>query len=529
VKFNNTPTLGRSLSTDAGNLPRWSHSVFQIVPEAQVVNAPAAGDSLPIAPAHSEAQFKKLTVKAATETIGKRNRILKLACRHETIVINGLFENLPESTRPRADFWKGIQESKNIISILVTDDPAGVPPKLPDDWGKDGYANVCLAAYLAEDANANRQLLESLRKIPARFRALRIKPGLDLELIAGWNTDIHWIISDTASAGSFPTPEAATAWGGQIRAACHASSVAFFHHHRDGENSLNTATDIAAGLPLHPFGNGIDLQSASLFNREPKVDCGSSSEMPTPVDISAADDTAVVKLSAPTRSDVCDEVTDAFMSEEPATSPSAPDKSVFAVIIPEIVTDFRIDEVGTNSQRTRFDDLDATVRSGLKAWVDAGIALQEIRDDDLWRDGGYASFEDYCTIVLGFTTNYANRIAKHAVIAVALSKGKLPLDEAGNPILPQNESQVRPLAKLKDERQWLKAWKLSVKRASGVPTGAIVNAVACELKAENSPPKLPAPGPKDKLRELIGRLRQAVEARSLDLVREIATEFENLA
>ena len=100
-----------------------------------------------------------------------------------------------------------------------------------------------------------------------------------------------------------------------------------------------------------------------------------------------------------------------------------------------------------------------------RTFVEVGQALARIRDEDLYREAGFRTFEAYCRERWDMGRNYANKqIAAAEVVSTIVPKG-LPA--------PSTESQARELAKLQPKDQ-VKAWCDAVKAAdaSGVPVTA---------------------------------------------------------
>ena len=65
----------------------------------------------------------------------------------------------------------------------------------------------------------------------------------------------------------------------------------------------------------------------------------------------------------------------------------------------------------------------------------------------------YGTFEEYCSAKWGFSKTQANRLVQSAAIVAELT----PIG-----VIPQTESQTRPLTKLKDPEQQREAWKKAV-------------------------------------------------------------------
>ena len=146
----------------------------------------------------------------------------------------------------------------------------------------------------------------------------------------------------------------------------------------------------------------------------------------------------------------------------------------------------------TADELSRLDRLETTVRDGLKSFVDIGKAFTEICESKLYR-ASHDSFESYCRDKWGFSRQHAYRL----INATALRIGLSPTGD----ILPENESQCRPLAKLLDADQQV-AWQKVVERAPQRPDGTkevttkLVKEVVNEmLRTEDEPPDTVTIGP----------------------------------
>ena len=111
-----------------------------------------------------------------------------------------------------------------------------------------------------------------------------------------------------------------------------------------------------------------------------------------------------------------------------------------------------------------------------KAFYQAGLALQTLRDQKLYRST-HKTFQEYCQDRFGFTKRSAYYLINAVEIVDNLKKCE-PLVH----ILPTNERQCRSLKSLKPEQQG-EAWNKAVERATGkVPSGKIVKEVVHQLK-----------------------------------------------
>jgi hypothetical protein len=95
----------------------------------------------------------------------------------------------------------------------------------------------------------------------------------------------------------------------------------------------------------------------------------------------------------------------------------------------------------TKLETDRLDDLKAVIKRGAKTFIEVGNALEEIRDERLYRDE-YDTFEAFCKAEFGFDRTYASRLISSASVTL------LPM---GNKI--ENERQARELSKIEPERR----------------------------------------------------------------------------
>ncbi len=119
----------------------------------------------------------------------------------------------------------------------------------------------------------------------------------------------------------------------------------------------------------------------------------------------------------------------------------------------------------TKLERLRLTELESIVEPGLKTFDEVGKALEEIRNQKLYRETE-RTFQAYCRN----KWNIARRTAYQLIDAARVMEN---LAEIGIP-KPTKESQVRPLTKLDPELQ-IKIWEEALELATnGKPTGAAV-------------------------------------------------------
>jgi hypothetical protein len=111
-----------------------------------------------------------------------------------------------------------------------------------------------------------------------------------------------------------------------------------------------------------------------------------------------------------------------------------------------------------------------------RAFYEAGAALREIRDKQLYRST-HRTFEEYCRDRFGFTRHSANL----KILAVDVVDD---LVTNGHQILPTNERQVRPITNLQSQERSL-IWQQAVEQAGNkIPSGRIVKGIVERLKSK---------------------------------------------
>jgi site-specific DNA-methyltransferase (adenine-specific) len=124
----------------------------------------------------------------------------------------------------------------------------------------------------------------------------------------------------------------------------------------------------------------------------------------------------------------------------------------------------------------RLLELEQTIRQDLRAFIRVGSALMEIKNQRLYQQVGFNTFEAYCRQRLGLGRQHGYRL----VTAAALVEDLSPIGDN----LVSHESQVRPLSRLSHTRDRKKAFRLACKWAMGhPPTGKRVRQAVTEILA----------------------------------------------
>jgi hypothetical protein len=135
----------------------------------------------------------------------------------------------------------------------------------------------------------------------------------------------------------------------------------------------------------------------------------------------------------------------------------------------------------TTTEQDKLQRLESIIEKGINTFYEVGKALAEIRYSSprLYRVS-HNNFEDYCKERWGMGRNYANKL-----IAAATVKENL------GTIVPISESQLRPLAAIKDPEKQREVWKEVVETApNGKVTAAHVESVVSSKNESSSGEKV---------------------------------------
>jgi hypothetical protein len=281
--------------------------------------------------------------------------------------------------------------------------------------------------------------------------------------------------------------------------------VAFLFHQPDGAINSDLTTDGEVNpptWPTHPFGTKIDLSRPTLPDLKPVI----TSKWET-----VSQPTHVESNPEPTSSAAMK------ISDHPVTNtpkfPAVPTEPATEIVKFEIVTPEAALEPSpplpniSEDAHQEFVQLDGVVRRGLGTFKEVGHALAEIRDRELWRAGGHASWAAYCHAVGGLTKSHANRLINSSKVASRLAQ----VTPIGATL--QTESQARPLCRLKTEELQITALSRAMERASdGQPTAKLLSDVVAELMADDSPAVASKPNHKQLVAATLQRLRASVAA-----------------
>jgi len=157
-----------------------------------------------------------------------------------------------------------------------------------------------------------------------------------------------------------------------------------------------------------------------------------------------------------------------------------------------------------------------------------GRNLALINKEALYIAAGFTSFEAYCKDRWGMSDKHAYRLIKAAECYDVLSKHQT----TKNWVLPRNESQIRPLAKL-GEKDWVPKWEKVMKKFAGKSftaedigeflikaTQPAANDSAAPVDddgaADETAKEIPADKLKKKLEKIDKLVREALESATTD-------------
>jgi len=162
-------------------------------------------------------------------------------------------------------------------------------------------------------------------------------------------------------------------------------------------------------------------------------------------------------------------------------------------------------ELLSDPEEERLCVCETAIQTGWRGFVEAGLALEEIRDKRLYRNN-FNSFEDYCAIRWDFKRTKADYL-------IAAARICRKIRELPDLPQPQRESQLRPLFALQPEHVTM-AWQCAVQLGENRPVTArlVKNAIRfLQLPVPALAASL-APTSRPTKRELRRKLSEALDA-----------------
>lgn len=346
--------------------------------------------------------------------------------------------------------------------------------------------NVCAMTTVTSRNNLNR--VDLLRNVDARIKGLSLEPLIERippeELnLAG----IDWLIVGGESGSRKAARPFPVEWALELKQHCEESHVAFFLK-QVGRNPM------LGGKPMrlnNPHGGDWQEWQETWKKRE------------------------FPKAFYDYRNPPAD--------EDPAMDESMESTDTLTVCGDEIVGE--IDDYQLENRRELFERLNGIVERGVKCYWETGRALTQIQQHELWKDGGFVTWEQYCRNVVGHSRVHAFRIMQATEFVDHLET--LP---DGNTPLPVNEAQVRPLLQLPSRDLQVEAWASCLREIGKQPTGTQVKRMVDRLKPPNTnAPRKLAPSPAQQRLDTLAELKTVIErGGGLDEILTLVEKLEGL-
>jgi protein gp37 len=336
-----------------------------------------------------------------------------------------------------------IRANTNLDWLLLTKRPENFKKMLPKDWG-DGWPHVCLMTSIENQSCLSR--LTHLLETRAKFRALSCEPLLGpIHFKPSELKKIDWCIvggeSGTSARPIHPQ------WVRDIRSQCETAQVDFFFKQW---GNWREKTDLFEKWTNTAFFPSPDVKPEFLKKMK-----------------KAARDLIL--------SDLSDGVLVEKLRKKKAAGKLLDGQVLQAHPFGKSVTDLEWIFPLTASEKKDLADCEDAIGNGLHTFFVVGNALAHIRDNRLYRLK-FPTFEQYCDAIFRMSRPYAYNLMDSSKTFETLSA------IADKDLLPLNESQVRPLNRLKDGKAQMACWTKAVERSEGqIPTAAVVQEIVDEL------------------------------------------------
>jgi hypothetical protein len=152
---------------------------------------------------------------------------------------------------------------------------------------------------------------------------------------------------------------------------------------------------------------------------------------------------------------------------------------------------FRTTKTGpTEADRPELERLVGVVGKGLRAWAEAGQALQVLKDKQLWRLDGHKTWEEWCEARLGVSARRALQLAQAAAFGRELAETSTQIGSSASGFqLPPSPAPLEPLAALATTEERVNAYIEAAQDAGGVPTREHVKRAVAKRKGRKPVPK----------------------------------------
>jgi hypothetical protein len=505
---------------------------------------------LKYAPVKISATDKLLKVLGNVKYLHKSKNLWPLLC-------SDILDDMPRHDELASAISQCVAEAGGYPWIFAFQSTAPADHCAEFEWLAAHRDRIACAAVLDGDTEANQFRVGALHRLPVGYHALWLGEGFDPACLPGLMDNIAWVITTQSDSVCLA----------QVAGVCRQRNTP--HFDLVGCSFPGAGMLVGDGdLPNHPFekfnqyrlggksvvrsaGQTEGIEQAVLVEPVEPADAGNAAvpaddatspketvEDVKPVELNVADDPGgavpseqgsqpaeIVKpeqfelfgpsIASGTHKAPIERASRANRAKKPVQS----GRQMLAVPDNSDVIEAEIDEVTSApaAGQSRFEYLNAIVSKAAKSWLAGAVALDEIRRDQLWREGGDPSFADYCRRMFGYGESYASLLISSAAVAneiLALGDGT---PETGMML----ESHARALAKIKKPADRIRVWQNVCQ--CGLPTAKMIEAEASHLlKGKATTPPKPKAGRARLLEELAEVAR---DESSWQRVREIAEQL----
>ena len=144
----------------------------------------------------------------------------------------------------------------------------------------------------------------------------------------------------------------------------------------------------------------------------------------------------------------------------------------------------------TEADRPELERLVVVVGKGMRAWAEAGQALQVLKDKQLWRLDGHRTWEEWCEARLGVSARRALQLAQASAFGRELAETSSQIGSSASAFrLPTSPAPLEPLAALATTEERVDAYIEAAQDAGGMPTREHVKRAVARRKGRKPVPK----------------------------------------
>lgn len=355
------------------------------------------------------------------------------------------------------------EDGKNHLWLWLTKRPGRMAEFAKEIGGFPD--NVCAMTTLTGPDELSIKRLSDIKKVNASIRGLSIEPLWDRIPPSKLNLDgIDWVILGGESGSGDLTRPFALEWAEEMRDHCRENGVAFFMKQ----------------LGRNPSRNGQVLRLKDKHGGEWEEWDGEA-----------------LKVR---------EFPRAFHQYRKE----------------EMTISTKLRPVAEDEEKAEFKRQHNIVVKGVNGFWKIGGALAAIKKNNLWKAGGFKSWNAYCRSVAGMSRGHAHRLLD------AFEFVKILKTSPRGDVLPQMEAQVRPILRLPEEQR-AEVWFTAVEEVGGKqPTPPQLRKMVFEILHPEGAGEKTESRAKQR-QDVASRLKAAIQTRkSWDAVEKLLVELEGL-